>query len=139
MKEVEKAESAKKKKEEKKRKEKEEGRGQEKERSQESQVSKSQTSELKSELFRTRFPHQEQLSQTEQGWVGNSQEGLGDFSAMQKELEEMSRQNAEMLGLHVLQTKAVSRSGSIEGPVTVTAVTDIGCSYSICSRSIVSD
>ena len=77
MKEAEKAESAKKKKEEKKRKEKEEGRGQEKERSQESQVSKSQTSELKPELFRTRFSHQEQLSQREQGWVWNSQEGLG--------------------------------------------------------------
>ena len=79
MKEVEKAESAKKKKEEKKRKEKEEGRGQEKERSQESQVSKSLTSELKPELFRTRFPHQEQLSQREKGWFGNSQEGLGGF------------------------------------------------------------
>ena len=40
----------------------------------------------------------------------------GDFSAMHQELEKMSRLNAEMLGLQVLQAKAASRAGSIEGP-----------------------
>ena len=59
-----------------------------------------------------------------------------------------------MLGLQVLQAKAVSRSWSIEGQsiqceifrsrsdrsgLLETAVADTGCSYSICSQSIVSD
>ena len=56
----------------------------------------------------------------------------------------MRRQNAEMLGLQVLQAKAASRSGSIEGSniqgevfrsqsdrsgLLETTVADTGCSY----------
>ena len=66
----------------------------------------------------------------------------------------MNRQYAEGLGLHILLTKAASRSRSIGGPniqgeifrsrsdrsrLLETAVADTGCSYSICSQSIVSD
>ena len=66
----------------------------------------------------------------------------------------MSRQYTEVLGLHVFLTKAASRSRSIGGPniqgeifrsrsdrsrFLETAVADTGCSYSLCSQSIVSD
>ena len=49
--------------------------------------------------------------------MGAAWKAWGDFSVMHQELEEMSRQNTEMLGLQVLQAKAASRSGLIEGPI----------------------
>ena len=46
--------------------------------------------------------------------MGAARKAWGDFSGMHQELEEMSRQNEEMLGLQVLQAKSISRDGAVE-------------------------
>ena len=48
--------------------------------------------------------------------MGAARRAWGDFSVKHQELEEMSRKNAEMLGLQVLQAKTPSRAGAVEGP-----------------------
>ena len=61
----------------------------------------------------------------------------GDFSHMHRELVEMSRQNAELLGLQV-QWKVFRRWSDRSGLLEI-IVADTGCSYSISSQSIIKD